>query len=736
MSGINQGAAASEYLGAIVESSDDAIISKDLNGNITSWNRAAERMFGYTASEIIGRSIKTLAAPEVLDEMPRILDKIRRGERVEHYETIRRRKDGQYIHVSLTISPIRNPEGQIIGASKIARDITEKKQLEAERADLLKREQEGRTAAESAMRLHSAAERNLGLMIEASDRLMGSTTMTEVLNRTLELAQRFFDADAYAVWRSDSTGQDWHVVASVGLSESYSRRGTWPEDRGPVPGLVVIEDVETSELVAQRRAGYNREGIASFIAAPMRIHGFQNGSLTFYFRTRRSFSETEPRMAMALANLAASAISMVELLDEQKQLRADAQITASRSTFLAEASVALGSTLDLKATIETTTWLVVPKFADWCAIDLVGSGGRIQRLAIEHRDRDKLELANELWRRITPTLEGDSGLARVLRSGRSEVCLQIADESRAKVNDEHLQLLRDLGITSAMIVPLVVRGTTIGAITFGAAESGRHYTKADLDVAEQLSFRAALAMDNSNLFTASERDRSALRESNEELEQFAYVSGHDLKEPLRTVASYGQLLAQRYRGKLGADADEFIGYIVDGAVRMSNLIDGLLAYSRLVGREPTVLAPVDSESTLITAIDNLDHVLKESHATVTYDPLPKVLAHGLQLSQVFQNLIGNSIKYRRPEPLRIHVSARQDGAMWTFSVADNGIGIESAYFSRIFGLFKRLHGREIPGTGIGLATCKKIVERHGGRIWVESQPGQGSTFYFTLRAIL
>jgi signal transduction histidine kinase len=223
-----------------------------------------------------------------------------------------------------------------------------------------------------------------------------------------------------------------------------------------------------------------------------------------------------------------------------------------------------------------------------------------------------------------------------------------------------------------------------------------------------------------------------LARSNAELDQFASVVSHDLQEPLRMVTAYMHLLKTQYGGKLGDDADEFIGCAVDGTKRMQDLINDLLSYSR-VGTRGKAFASTDCNEVVARALMNLTAAVNESGARVTHDPLPTVLGDEFQLVQLFQNLIGNAIKYHGSRPPDIHVGCERDGEMWRFAVIDNGIGIDPEYAERIFVIFQRLHTKqEYPGTGVGLAICKKIVERHRGRIWIESEPQKGSIFYFTL----
>jgi PAS domain S-box-containing protein len=224
-----------------------------------------------------------------------------------------------------------------------------------------------------------------------------------------------------------------------------------------------------------------------------------------------------------------------------------------------------------------------------------------------------------------------------------------------------------------------------------------------------------------------------LQRSNLELQQFAYVASHDLQEPLRAVSTFCEMLQRRYQGKFDAEADQWLSFVVTGARRMQTLVQDLLAYSRLESRRQA-MAPVACGEIVQKVVTNLRSAVDEAGAQVTWDELPTVEGDASQLAQLFQNLIGNAIKFHSQAPPAVHISAALEDGMWRFAVRDNGIGIDPKYQERIFEIFKRLHTSDrYPGTGIGLAICRKVVQRHGGRIWVESQPGQGGTFYFTIQ---
>ncbi|MCC6892026.1 MAG: CHASE3 domain-containing protein [Anaerolineae bacterium] len=317
------------------------------------------------------------------------------------------------------------------------------------------------------------------------------------------------------------------------------------------------------------------------------------------------------------------------------------------------------------------------------------------------------------------------------------VAAQLAGKSQMDTIREQLQAFVDTEdglraeriqtsqrVTLWVIASVVLGGLVVGSMLAWMIRRRLIGLSQTYEQALQLSHQQA-----SEILSQQER----LRQSNEQLQQFAYVASHDLQEPLRMIITYLQLLQKRYANQLDTDANDFIGFAVDGASRMKGLIAGLLQYSRLDTGDRKTYSLISLEDTLNATLSNLEVAITESNAVITCDKLPQLEADPLQMTQLLQNLIGNAIKFRGENPVKIHVGVVQRDKEWQFSISDNGIGIEPAYRERIFGMFQRLHDRAAyEGTGIGLAVCKKIVERHGGRIWVESNAEGGSSFFFTL----
>jgi PAS domain S-box-containing protein len=344
----------------------------------------------------------------------------------------------------------------------------------------------------------------------------------------------------------------------------------------------------------------------------------------------------------------------------------------------------------------------------------------------------------------------------------------VSDITDAGFKNCYVEFLQQFYVKATVTVPIYLRDELWGLLIVHHCRSTRIWQDREIELMSQLANQIGIAISQAQSLLYERQQRQELVRSNTELDRFAYVCSHDLQEPLRMVTSYLQLLSSRYQGQLDGDADEFIDYAVDGAMRMQALIQGLLGYARLSSRVQP-LGIVDCERVLADAISNLQVAIRESGATISHEPLPTVWGDGTQLTQVFQNLIANGIKFRGNIPPQIQICVREISGVasvrkqklqrqehltlapssdmpviisgdlastpsaWCFSVEDNGIGIESEYLDRIFGIFQRLHPRTTyPGTGIGLAICQKIIERHGGKIWAESTPTQGSTFYFII----
>lgn len=431
---------------------------------------------------------------------------------------------------------------------------------------------------------------------------------------------------------------------------------------------------------------------------------------------------------------------LAAVLASEIRARGEAQEAEERAGFLAEAATVLSSSLDFRAALASVARLAVPRMADWCAVDILENGQR-QRLAVAHVNPEKVRLAQELHVRFPP--KEDDPVLQVLRTGEPAMAAEIPDEllERLATDAEHLRIVRELGLRSYVVVPVKYEGETLGAVTFVSAESGVVYGDPHLRLAMQIASRAGLAVQHARLYAQAERRRveaeraiQELQRANADLEEFAYVASHDLQEPLRTIASYTQLLQREYEGKLDAAADEHIQKVVNGVTRMRDLIRDLLDYSRVSRSEEAPEGRVSMPVVLERCKETLQAAIEESGAEIVSDPLPEVApADEAQMEQLMLNLLSNAIKYRRRDTTpRIEIAVAPAGGHWLFEVRDNGQGFKPELEHRLFGIFKRLHGKEVPGTGIGLALCRRIVERHSGTITAHGIPGQGATFRFTL----
>jgi PAS domain S-box-containing protein len=458
---------------AIVSSSDDAILSKDREGTITFWNPAAERLYGYTSTEAVGRPVSIIIPPERAGEEREILARALRGEGLAGYETERLTKDGGRVFVSLTVSPVRLPGGDIAGASVIARDIAERRG-EFERAERLQ---------------------------EVTFRLAREIRPEQTVAVLLDHALPALGADAGAVGLIDRRSGILELAGSRGYSPGgVARFRQMPLDAG-LPMTDVVRSGEplwltNSDELWPRYSTLpgTRSEYASIAIVPLTAGDRPFGAVSLSFDEPHRFSLDERAFVVSIAAQAASALERARLFDDERRRREQLEV-------LVEASEALVSTLDVDITLERLAALAVPRIADWCSVDLAADEGP-RNVTVAHADPARRALARQLRRRYPPDPSAPTGIPNVLRTGLPELYSEIPEELlvEAAEDEEHLRLLRELGMVSGMVVPLVVRGATLGALTLVSAESGHHYTDEDLVLAEELARHAALAIDNASLY--------------------------------------------------------------------------------------------------------------------------------------------------------------------------------------------------------------------------------------------
>lgn len=446
-------------------------------------------------------------------------------------------------------------------------------------------------------------------------------------------------------------------------------------------------------------------------------------------------------------------------IDSQKRTEKALRDSEARLRFLAESNTLLLSSLDYERTLKGVAALAVPSAADWCGVDLLDETGRLQRLAVAHVDPAKVVWAQDLQRRYPTDPDTPGTSYQAMRTGESLLYHSIPDEMLVAVaqDEEHLRLMREVGFTSAMIVPLIARSGTLGVLTFATAESGRRYDREDLTLAEELARRAAVAIENARLHNDTRRANAALEQrvrertaeleesnaklaqqarqlevTNLELEAFSYSVSHDLRAPLRGIDGFAQALIEEFGEGLDGTAFHYLERIRSGAQRMGQLIDDLLGFSRLarreIGRNRVNLSAL-AEATLTAFAE------REPARNVRWQIDPDLVATGDErlLAIVLDNLLGNAWKFTRGrDPAVIRFGGGQGEAGDVFYIQDNGVGFDMTYVDKIFGAFQRLHSdREFEGTGIGLATVQRIVHRHGGEVWAKAEIDGGATFFFT-----
>ena len=546
-----------DHFQALVESSEDAILSKDAEGIITSWNPAAERLYGYGAEEAIGQSISMLIPRDRSNEEWEILDKVLAGKRVTHYETERRRKDGKIVTVSLTVSPIRDSQGRIEGASVVARDVSARRRAR-ERAERLQRMSE-------ALAREAMPERAIDVLLNEAVGALGATAAT--------------------VGLVNADGDMVELAGSVGYSEEGLEGWAQFPVHAEVPMSVAIRQgrpvwSSSAEDLVDRFPPLREQEIRfpSQAVMPLMVEGRSLGAVAFSFDEPRQFSAEDRAFVTSISQQAAYTIDRARLYDAERRTRQQLE-------FLAEASQILTESLDVDTTLERLAILAVPQMGDWCSIELVEPDGSLRNVAVAHSDPAKVELAQEFRRRYPLRPDDPAGVSRVVKTGESELYVEIPDallEESAK-DEEHLALMRELGLASAMVVPLKARGRTLGGLTLVSSDPERRYVEADLRLTEDLARRAALAVDTSVLYhrehdTAMTLQRALLPR---ELPQVAGVDAAARYVPAQAGLEVGgdwYDLFEAGRGRVAAVIGDVAGHGVHAAAVMGRLRTGLRAF--------------------------------------------------------------------------------------------------------------------------------------------------------------
>ncbi len=733
----------------LLEAAPDAMVVVNQSGEIVLLNVQAEKQFGYSRDELLGQKVTNIIpegfAERIIADGTRSAADALAQQIGTGIELIARRKNKTEFPIEIMLSPLESAEGILVTAA--IRDISVRKAADKHLAQMEGRYRGLLEAAPDAMVVVNQSGRIVLLNVQAEkqfgysrDELVGQRVTNIIPEGFAEriiadgtrsaadaLAQQIGTGIELIARRKNKTEFPIEIMLSplesaegilvtAAIRDISVRRAAdkhLAQMEGRYRGLleaapdamVVVNkrgEIVLLNVQAEKQFGYSRDELLGQKVTNIIPEGF----------AERIIADGTRSAADALAQQIGTGIELIALRKNKTEFPIEIMLSPLES---AEGILVTAAIRDISvrkaadkhlAQMEGRYRGLLEAAPD--AMVVVNQGGEIVLLNVQAEKQfgySRDELLGQKVTNIIPEGFAERLIADALRSVEEALAQQIGTGIeltglRKDKTDFPIELmLSPLESTEGILVTAAVRDIT--------------------------SRKKAEA----NLLNKVEE----LNRSNEELGQFAYIASHDLQEPLRMVASYTQLLSRRYKGKLDSNADEFIAFAVDGASRMQRLIQDLLAFSR-VGTKGRELVEISTEDALQQALINLRGAIADSGAEVTHDPLPNALADEMQLVQLFQNLVGNAIKYQSPGIPKVHISAvRNGGKKWMFSVKDNGLGIDSQYFEKIFGMFQRLHKREeFAGTGIGLAICKKIVERHGGSISVESQPGQGSTFRFAL----
>jgi PAS domain S-box-containing protein len=713
---------------------DYAIFVLDPDGNILTWNLGAERLKGYTDDEIIGRHFSIFyPQDDVRAGKPawELQSAVESG-RVED-EGWRVRKDGSLFWANVVITALKDEHGNLLGFAKITRDLTARRDAE-EQARMLAAERGARDEA-----------------VRRSEELARLTD--ELQQQALELESQTEEAQSLAEELEQANEQ---LQTTVGEAEEAREAALSAERfvRGIIASIsdpLIVNDsnwrvryvnpaaVELLERVRKTKAG-DLSGQRLFDIYP-RLRGTIYERQMFHAATARTPTAAQAYNAERGEWWEMSCYPLPDGgLATQWTNITESKRSEESSRFLARASEILSASLDYERTLAELAHIVVPELADWCAVDILGEDGQLRQLAVAHVDPAKVRLARALTERYPPDPNAATGVPNVLRTGEPEIYTEISDELlvASAVDDEHLRIIRELGLKSALIVPLVARGHTLGALSLLSAESRRRYREADLALANELARRAALAVDNARLHRAALAARDAAQLANEAKSRFLAVMSHEFRTPLNAIAGYAELLRMGLRGPVTSEQVQDLDRIAQSERTLLSLINDILNYARLEGGHVQYATRDLRVQTVIAELEAL--VLPQLHAKRLHfefakcDPELIVHADAEKVRQILLNLLSNAIKFTDAGG-SIGVECEESENHVRILVRDTGVGIPGDKLQAIFEPFVQLD-RSLTsaheGSGLGLAISRDLARGMRGDLTAESAPGRGSTFILTL----